>query len=387
MKKTLSLIVALCCSCVAAFAQGMNFEPEGTTLEQASVKAKAENKLIFLDCFTSWCGPCKKMAKDVFPQEKVGTFMNAKFINIKIDMESAYGAPLAKKLQIQAYPTFVIFNADAQEIGRFLGGSSADEFIKNVDAKSQDNSGSALAERWKNGDRDPQFLMEYLQTLKAAYKGAEANAVAEAILDGKETTFVNDSTLRMVFMGNIRNPFSKVFLEVAKNPAPLKKAIGDMPVEMKLQNVYNNYQRDLVVEKEDGSVSLDQQNFDKFVALLKEVNPANSDHYRLTTLITVAEKQKDLKSYIAYIKEYLGNKNLDADDMQIAKWARPFSAPDADPKCKNEMRKIMQQRIKDIESGKRTAMKTIGNMRLSVPTDELLRRVLDAFDGKMPETK
>lgn len=385
MKKTLTLIMALCCTCLSAFAQGMNFEPEGTTLEQASAKAKAENKLIFLDCFTSWCGPCKKMAKDVFPQEKVGAYMNPKFINIKIDMESAYGAPLAKKLQIQAYPTFVIFNADAQEIGRFLGGSNADEFIKSVGAKSTDNSGSVLAERWKNGDRDPQFLMDYLKTLSATYKGTEANEVAEAILDGKEKTFVNDSTLRMVFMGNIRNPFSKVFLEVAKNPAPLKAAIGDMPVEMKLQNVYNNFQRELVVENEDGTVTLDQEKFDKFNALLKEVNPANADHYRLSTLLTLAEKQKDLKSYIKYIKEYLGNKNLDADDMQIAKWARAFSAPNADPKMKDEMRKIMQQRLKDIESGKRAAMNRVGNMRLSVPTDELLRRVLEAFDGKMPQ--
>ncbi len=385
MKKTLSLIVALCCTCLSAFAQGMNFEPEGTTLEQASAKAKTENKLIFLDCFTTWCGPCKKMAKDVFPQEKVGEYMNAKFINLKIDMESAYGAPLAKKLQIQAYPTFVIFNADAQEIGRFLGGSNADEFIKNVGLKSADNSGSALAERWQNGDRDPEFLMQYLKTLSATYKGDEANEVAEAILDGKETSFVNDSTLRMVFMGNIRNPFSKVFLAVAKNPAPLKAAIGDMPVEMKLQNVYNNYQRQLIIENEDGSVSLDQEKFDKFAALLKEVSPANANHYCLSTLISIAEKQKDYKSYIKYIKEYLADKNLDADDMQIAKWARPFSDPSADAKDKDEMRKIMKQRIADIESGKRQAMNRVGNMRLSVPTDELLRRVLDAFDGKMPQ--
>lgn len=385
MKKTLLLIVTLCCACLSALAQGMNFEPEGTTLEQASVKAKAENKLIFLDCFTTWCGPCKKMAKDVFPQEKVGTYMNAKFVNLKIDMESAYGAPLAKKLQIQAYPTFVIFNADAQEIGRFLGGSNADEFIKNVGLKSADNSGSALAERWQNGDRDPQFLLEYLKTLSATYKGDDANDVAEAILDGKETSFVNDSTLRMVFMSHIRNPFSKVFLEVAKNPAPLKSAIGDMPVEMKLQNVYNNYQRQLIIEKEDGSVLLDQKKYDKFAALLKEVSPANANHYTLSTLITVAEKQKDYKSYIKYIKEYLADKNLDADDMQIAKWARPFADPSADAKYKDEMRTIMKQRIADIESGKRQAMNKIGNMILSVPTDVLLRRVLDAFDGKMPQ--
>ena len=129
MKKITSTLIALIAT-VAMMAQGMAFEPEGTTLEQAAAKAKAEKKLIFLDCFTQWCGPCKKMSRDVFPQETVGAFMNPRYINIKIDMESAYGAPLAKKLQITAYPTFVIFNADAQEISRFLGYHAVDAFLE-----------------------------------------------------------------------------------------------------------------------------------------------------------------------------------------------------------------------------------------------------------------
>ena len=66
---------------VAATAQGIAFEPEGTTLEQASVKAKAEHKLIFLDCYTQWCGPCKKMAREVFPQPQVGAAMMGKELN------------------------------------------------------------------------------------------------------------------------------------------------------------------------------------------------------------------------------------------------------------------------------------------------------------------
>ena len=164
MKKLLTTIITLAFALTAS-AQGVVFEPAGTTLEQASAKAKAENKLIFIDCYTQWCGPCKKMAKEVFPLEKVGAFMNPKFINLQIDMESAYGAPLAKKLQIQAYPTFVIFNADAQEISRFLGYQAADEFIKVVTEKSADNSSSNLEQRWKAGDRDPEFLMQYLKTL------------------------------------------------------------------------------------------------------------------------------------------------------------------------------------------------------------------------------
>ncbi len=382
MKKLTTTLLALL-SAVTLMAQGIAFEPEGTTLEQASALAKAQKKLIFLDCYTQWCGPCKKMARDVFPMAEVGSFMNPKFVSIKIDMESAYGAPLAKKLQITAYPTFIIFNADAQEIGRFLGGSPADEFMKKVEEKSKDNSSSQLQARWQSGDRDPQFLQEYLNTLNASYKGEEADLVAEAILEGKEATFANDSTLRMIFMRSINNPFAKSFVYTVKNPAALKAAIGDMPVEMKIKNVLETYHRQLINEH-DGTASLDQQKFDQFVALLSEMGIKEADHYRLITLITLSEKQKNFAAYMKYIKEYLANPNLDADDMQLARWARPFSSPTDNSAEKAEMKALLQQRLDDLRAGKRQPMTRVGNMRLSVPTDVLISKVIDAMDGKMP---
>ena len=80
MKRLLTTTILALTTVIAVSAQGMNFEPKGTTLEQASVKAKAEGKLIFLDCFTQWCGPCKKMDREVFPQPQVGAFMNPKYV-------------------------------------------------------------------------------------------------------------------------------------------------------------------------------------------------------------------------------------------------------------------------------------------------------------------
>ena len=384
MKRIITVALSLM-ACITMMAQGMVFEPEGTTLEKAAVKAKAENKMIFLDCFTTWCGPCKMMANTVFPQEKVGAAMNPKFVNVKIDMESAYGAPLAKKLQITAYPTFVIFNADLQEVGRFLGGSQADEFLKRVQEKSADNSSSALKARWEAGERNPEFLMTYLKTLTATYKTQDANDVAEALLEGKEATFAADSTLRKIFLSNIINPFAKSFIYTAKNPADLSAVVGSRVVEGKVASVLAGYQAKLIIEKENGEVSLDQQQFDAFLALLKELKSKEAEHYRLTTLITLAEKQKDYKGFIGYVKEYLANKNLDASDMQLAQWTKLFSDPDADNKQKEEMKKILKKRIADIESGKRQAATQVGNMRLSRPTDDLLRMIVDALDGKMPQ--
>lgn len=383
MKRLTTTLLALM-AVIAVMAQGMIFEPEGTTLEQASAKAKAEGKLIFLDCFTTWCGPCKMMARDVFPQPEVGEFMNARFVNLQIDMEGTYGAPLAKRLQITAYPTFVIFNADAQEIDRFLGASKADEFIKTVQEKSKDTGSSDLQQRFEAGDRDPQFLMQYLQTLTATYKADDANRVAEALLEGKETTFHADSTLRAIFMRNITNPFAKSFIQTASHPEALTEAIGQMPVRMKIQNVLVNYQRQLITEQEDGTVAFDQAHFEQFQALLKELNVPNADHYRLTTLITLAEKQKDLDAYFQYINEYLANPNLDADDMQLARWTKPIE-PTTDQKYKEMMKSILRQRLEDIKAGKRQAQNRVGNMMLSRPTDDLLRIIIDAIDGKMPQ--
>lgn len=382
MKKLFLTMMSLMTVAVM-WAQGVAFEPEGTTLEQASAKAKAESKLIFLDAYTQWCGPCKMMARTVFPQEAVGNALNPRFVSIKIDMESAYGAPLAKKLQITAYPTFVIFNADAQEIGRFLGGSNAEEFIKRVEEKSKDNSSSSLQQRWKNGDRDPQFLKDYLATLTASYKQDEANEVAEAILAGKSETFAADSTLRDIFMMNITNPFSEAFLYTARNPQALSAQIGERAVEMKIRNVLGNYQRQIINEH-DGTATLDQKKFDAFVSLLKSLNRPDGEHYRLITLITLAEKQKDYQTYLDRINEYLRTHTLDANDMQLAQWTKPFSGPQVDAKYRNQMKAILLQRLDDIKAGKRQASNMAGNMRLSRPTDELLRMIVDALDGKMP---
>lgn len=94
MKKnltTLTLTLLFACFAMQAVGQGtskgMVFEKEGTLFNQAVQKAKSTGKLIFLDCYTSWCGPCKMMANTVFPQEVVGNFMNPKYVCIKIDME------------------------------------------------------------------------------------------------------------------------------------------------------------------------------------------------------------------------------------------------------------------------------------------------------------
>lgn len=65
--------------------EGIKFED--ITFNEALKKAKEQGKLIFMDCYTTWCGPCKMMSNQVFKQKQVGDFFNQNFVNLKVDMK------------------------------------------------------------------------------------------------------------------------------------------------------------------------------------------------------------------------------------------------------------------------------------------------------------
>jgi thioredoxin 1 len=108
--------------------EGIKFNVHEWT--EALKSAKTGKKLIMLDAYTSWCGPCKMMAKTVFTQKSVGDFYNKNFVCIKIDMEKGEGIELAKKFQVTAYPTFLFVDENGNVVKRVLGYQKAEDFIK-----------------------------------------------------------------------------------------------------------------------------------------------------------------------------------------------------------------------------------------------------------------
>ena len=85
-----------------------------------------------MDVYASWCGPCKRMAAEVFTQKKVGDYFNATFVNAKFDAEVGEGRTIAARYGVNAYPTFLLLNGDGKLVGKMVGGSPADEFIRQV---------------------------------------------------------------------------------------------------------------------------------------------------------------------------------------------------------------------------------------------------------------
>ena len=99
------------------------------TWAEAVEAAKAENKLIFLDAYASWCGPCKLLKRRVFTDPDVGEFFNDNFINVAMDMEKGEGRRLANELKVTAYPTLFFINAEGQVIKKAVGYHTSEQLL------------------------------------------------------------------------------------------------------------------------------------------------------------------------------------------------------------------------------------------------------------------
>ena len=88
MKKLVFLVLLLVAVTWSVNAQNRSINFEQTKEWKRIVKkAKKEKKLVFIDCYTSWCGPCKMLASKIFTQDAVADFFNENFVNTKYDME------------------------------------------------------------------------------------------------------------------------------------------------------------------------------------------------------------------------------------------------------------------------------------------------------------
>ncbi|MCG8580992.1 MAG: thioredoxin family protein [Bacteroidales bacterium] len=111
-------------------AQGIQFEKG--QLSEVLQKAKSENKIVFVDVYTTWCGPCKQMSKNIFPLKEVGDFYNTHFISYKLDAEnvSYHGPQLAEKYEVKGYPAYLFLNGDGELIYKSGGAMPVETFLK-----------------------------------------------------------------------------------------------------------------------------------------------------------------------------------------------------------------------------------------------------------------
>jgi thiol-disulfide isomerase/thioredoxin len=138
--KKLFLAVIIGAISYPVWGQGVLFSQD-SSWQEILQKAKDQKKYIFVDCYASWCGPCKWMDKEVYPNDTVGKFMNDNFVCVKIQMDSttkdqkyiqhwySMARDFEGKYSVQEYPSFLFFNEEGQIVRKDIGAQTVSTML------------------------------------------------------------------------------------------------------------------------------------------------------------------------------------------------------------------------------------------------------------------
>jgi thioredoxin-related protein len=166
----------------------------GISWKDIQAKARAENKYIFMDCYATWCGPCKYMSEKIFTLPEVGEYFNTHFINVKVQIDETKSdseeirrwypdaQSITKEYSIGSFPMYLFFAPDGRAVHRILGSAkTGDEFVaKAKDSLIPEQQYYTILSRYKESGADKEGLRHALEMALAASDATAAAMIADS---------------------------------------------------------------------------------------------------------------------------------------------------------------------------------------------------------------
>ncbi|MBK8489805.1 MAG: thioredoxin fold domain-containing protein [Saprospirales bacterium] len=249
-------------------AQGIQFND--SSWEAILEKASSEGKIIFMDAYAEWCGPCKMMSKNVFTDGSVGSYFNQHFINVKMDMEHGEGVALAQKYEVRAYPTLLFIDGDGELVHRAVGYHASDAFL-DLGAVAQDESQNmgGMDRRYEKGDRSPDFLFQYAMT-KADAMDPSYQEVVGAYMDS-QLDWGTDKTREFIFRF-AEEVDSPLFAYILDNRSDFETQFGEEQVAGRVMNAVGS----LLYEQEN-----EAENMERASEIFQQFDSENAERMNL----------------------------------------------------------------------------------------------------------
>lgn len=265
----------------------------GSSFNAIKQRAKAENKLIFIDFFASWCAPCELMDETTFNDERLAAYVDENYIAYKVDVEDFEGYNLKQLFNIKALPTFLIFDANGVQLARHEESMAASRFL--------------------------QELKKHDTPKNHGFKAEATDDDAPVVIATTKTTPVNESPRPKapvrVPMPPVRKPVAPAAIVAASNkeevktehigrqtatttpvptePTPTKRIVATEP---KLPTTFGEGLYEFNVKKHEAKgFSLQTNTFSQLAFVLKEVSKLQTafpDEPILVSVATIAGKSE-----------------------------------------------------------------------------------------------
>ncbi|MBS1746420.1 MAG: DUF255 domain-containing protein [Bacteroidetes bacterium] len=332
MKKLLTLFLLLPFFTMAQ--EGVNFE-QNLSWQQIQAKAKAEHKMIFMDCFTTWCGPCRYMSTTIFPQKVVADLMNEKFINVKVQLDTTdadneevkswyqTGHDLAAQYDIRAYPTYLFFDENGKAVHRMVGSTqTGEDFVSRVKtAFDPSKQYYTLLDEYKAGKNDPHFLMSLANAAQDAYDMKQANKIAAAYLATQTDLYTKDN---LEFIKNFTQSSKDKGFDIFLHHADKADAIlgagtsADIVTNIILrEDIYPV----VFAKRIDNSKDLPEPDWSALTTNLEKKYPANAKEAISYAQVIYYENKPDWEKFAPAVVSYMKAYGSKANSSQLNDFA------------------------------------------------------------------
>ena len=279
----------------------------------AMAQGAKKNKIVFIDAYTTWCGPCKLMDKSVFTDEKVLDFMNENFVNLKLDMERGDGQIVAQRYKVSAFPSFLFVNTEGELVHKGIGYQDADKFLSLASVALSDNQGLlAWSRKFENGERSPDFLKNYALQL-ADVQDAKRADIAKLYVKSQPNWKNNNETLDFIFKF-IETPDDTFFTLLSKNKTIFERRVSREAIELKRKNLIEEQLFDKkklpTLARADSLLALVTDN--------KRALDSTERNYRMTYYRMKGDRNAYAQAAVNYFKKY------DRNAGELAETANTF---------------------------------------------------------------
>ncbi len=207
-------------------------------MREAQQRASDQQLMMYVDVYATWCGPCKLMDTQVYTDPQVAEYMNAHFVNVRMDGETEYGRTYASEQQLEGYPSMFIFSGEGEPVRKLIGYSSAEELIPLLKSTVENfKEVKKYRAKQERGTLEDAEYVSYIEVVREMGNQEEADLLAGQYMERIMGEKLNDNDMRVVaFYMDLGDKWWPSFSSDQKR---LKRVLGE-DYMLSMEKIYNN---------------------------------------------------------------------------------------------------------------------------------------------------